>query len=282
MSFSSLPPSRREEPEEILHDLPEPWLVPSLVDWLIHYFRRQYHDGSVRYDVAAIRTLERVSRTPVGGGDDIDTYYAFKGKLESDRAFLLDATWYQVRQLDSHDDRAEKLDKALREGGSAWTVLKTGESWELVKRVEDAAKEAMQRALAEEDKASTYLRKAVVGAYGRDPDPSGAYHDAVRAVEAAAKETITPKDPKPSLGKMITAVRDAPRKWEAVLAARDADDIEVLLTMMKALWDSQFDRHGDDDKSTPAHIDNEAAEAAVHLAVTLVQWFRAGTVRRIG
>jgi hypothetical protein len=51
-----------------------------------------------------------------------------------------------------------------------------------------------------------YLATAWNRAYGRNPDPSGAYRDAIRAVEASAKPIILPADPVATLGKMIAAL----------------------------------------------------------------------------
>jgi hypothetical protein len=48
--------------------------------------------------------------------------------------------------------------------------------------------------------------------------------------------------------------------------------------MMKALWEGQTSRHGSQHPTRPETM--EEARAAVHLAVTLVQWFSAGTVAR--
>jgi hypothetical protein len=49
--------------------------------------------------------------------------------------------------------------------------------------------------------------------------------------------------------------------------------------MLAQLWTSQLDRHGTDDESVPLTVSMEQAEAAVHLATTLVHWFRRGSVR---
>lgn len=50
--------------------------------------------------------------------------------------------------------------------------------------------------------------------------------------------------------------------------------------MMRLQWKGQYDRHGSDDEETPLHVGQDEAEAAVHLAITLVQWFRSGAVAR--
>jgi hypothetical protein len=51
-----------------------------------------------------------------------------------------------------------------------------------------------------------------------------------------------------------------------------------VIEMLWLLERGQTDRHGGIDPTR--HISQEAAEAAVHLATTLVQWFSAGHIRR--
>lgn len=105
-------------------------------------------------------------------------------------------------------------------------------------------------------------------------DASTAYKEAARAVEAAAKPILTPKDRLATLGKMITAVRDAPQKWTTTVG-----DISDVQRMMELLWTSQLDRHGTDDDDTPMHVSPEQADVALHLALVLTRLFAAGHVR---
>jgi len=86
---------------------------------------------------------------------------------------------------------------------------------------------------------------------------------------------ITPNDSLATWGKMIKALRDKPQKWVAELGS-----ISVVADMMGELWTSQLDRHGTDDESVPLSVSSAQAEAAVHLATTLVHWFKGGMVDR--
>jgi hypothetical protein len=51
--------------------------------------------------------------------------------------------------------------------------------------------------------------------------------------------------------------------------------------MMDLLWYGQIDRHGTDDETVPVNVTQKQAEAAVHAAVTLVEWFISGAFRRV-
>ena len=86
--------------------------------------------------------------------------------------------------------------------------------------------------------------------YGRNPNPSTAYHDAVRAVEVAARPAATPKDDQATLGKMIPAFQDKPEQWETVIG-----NVDTVRKMMATIWKSQFDRHGTDDTTKPESTD---------------------------
>ncbi|MDQ3679176.1 MAG: hypothetical protein M3378_01260 [Actinomycetota bacterium] len=50
--------------------------------------------------------------------------------------------------------------------------------------------------------------------------------------------------------------------------------------MGSVLWNGHTDRHGSDDQRMSVPITQEQTEAAVHLAVVLVQWFASGAIRR--
>jgi hypothetical protein len=56
---------------------------------------------------------------------------------------------------------------------------------------------------------------------GRNPDESTAYREAIRAVEAAAKPVIIPKNDKATLGQMIAALRDNGDKWATTIGTSD-------------------------------------------------------------
>lgn len=56
---------------------------------------------------------------------------------------------------------------------------------------------------------------------------------------------------------------------------------DVLIGMIRMLWHGQHDRHGGQ-PSAPGNVSEQEAIVAVGLATTLVQWFDAGVVKRIG
>ena len=174
-------------------------------------------------------------------------------------------------------DYAAELEEILARSGSAWTVGTDHEQrWCLTRRVDETVLEAATEEMKQPSNAAEYLRSSWHHVYGRNPNPSTAYHDAVRAVEAAARPVVTPKDDQATLGKMIPAFRDKPEKWGIVIG-----DVDTVRKMMETIWKSQFDRHGTDDTTKPLNVSQAEAEAAVQMGVTLVQLFRTGAIRRI-
>jgi hypothetical protein len=171
---------------------------------------------------------------------------------------------------------ANELERLLTDGGSAWRVADDSNS--LQRRVNPSAIEAF-RTLAE-GVAATHLSVAWAAAYGRNPIPSRAYSEAIKAVEAATIPVVLPRDRMATLGKVIGELRHHPERWRlAVRTPEGGTDISTLLAMLRLLWEGQTDRHGT--STAPVPVTAEAAESAVHLAVTLVQWFHSGAVRHV-
>jgi hypothetical protein len=48
---------------------------------------------------------------------------------------------------------------------------------------------------------------------------------------------------------------------------------------MQLLWTAELSRHGTADESVPLDVSPSEAEAALHLAVTLVHWFHSGAIK---
>ena len=119
-----------------------------------------------------------------------------------------------------------------------------------------------------------HLRAAWAKCFGLHPDLNEACTEAVKAIEVAAKPVVTPNDPLATLGKMISAVRDKPEKWETDSAFDGS--VQTVLGMMDMVWKGQL-RHGDED--APLEVSQEAAEMTVQTAVLLVSWFRSGRIR---
>ena len=123
-------------------------------------------------------------------------------------------------------------------------------------------------------RAAEHLRTAWSKCFGRNPDPKGACREAVEAIEVAAKPVVIPDDPVATLGKMCSAIRLKPEKWET-----DSDfdaSVETVLAMMDMVWKGHL-RHGEE--SAPLEVSQEAAEMTVQTAVLLVSWFRSRRIR---
>jgi hypothetical protein len=109
------------------------------------------------------------------------------------------------------------------------------------------------------------------------PDDSGAYADAVRAVEAAAQPLVEPKNDEATLGSMAAVMRNQ-GDWRLPLREHQhAPTAEMVVAMMRSLYRGHVDRHGRDDYRDVTH---EEALAGVALAATLVSWFASGAVQR--
>jgi hypothetical protein len=78
-------------------------------------------------------------------------------------------------------------------------------------------REAIDSIRPDSERAHHHLMTGWSKIASRFPDPSGAYREAVRGVEAAAKPVVTPNDDLATLGKMIRAIEGAPGKWTFVL-----------------------------------------------------------------
>jgi hypothetical protein len=176
------------------------------------------------------------------------------------------------------DHGARRLNELLTQARSAWEVVppSDGRPRRLQRRV---TREVAARydEVAQHGEAGQHLGLAWSEMYGRDPNPSVVYAESVKAVEFAAKPVFTPNDPKHSLGKMIQAFKDKPEKWNVPLGAKPDQGRETLLAMMSALWDGHGDRHAPD-AGRPRQVSPEAAEAALHMAATLVHLFSAEVV----
>jgi hypothetical protein len=77
---------------------------------------------------------------------------------------------------------------------------------------------------------------------------------------------------------MISAMRDKPEKWQAVLTPDGGEAIEQVVGMMKLLWKGQIDRHGSGVPDTPLSVTPSESQAAVHLAAALVHLFSSGAI----
>jgi hypothetical protein len=210
--------------------------------------------------------------------------------LQAERGYaLLDVVdrllAYQDPDGDSPVDESdvEELGAMLDAAGSAYRVEDSADGLEVrvVPGVREAASSTIAEAKDQPDAGSAgeHLTNAWQAAYGLHPDPVGAYSEAIKAVEAAAHHVVQDNHPKPTLGTMLGEIPNARHKFVAVIhASPKSDPVAMVEAMMRTLWEGQTSRHGGKTPTVPETL--EAARAAVHLAVTLVQWFTSDAVSR--
>lgn len=187
-----------------------------------------------------------------------------------------------TRAVGAPSQRAElavRLAKLLDDANSVYRVGRGADDRLRVLRrldpsVQAAAEEAIETA---EPTVSELLRQAWIGTYSRTPDPDGAYLDAVRAVETLAGPLVLPKSTRATLSSVVKHLRDAPQKWELTLTKVGDGSVEPVVEMFDRLWHGNLaSRHGSLDYR---EVTLAEARAAVHLAVTLVQWLTDGVLR---
>lgn len=134
--------------------------------------------------------------------------------------------------------------------------------------------------MARAGRAGVRLAKAWEHLYGLAPNASEAYRLAILAVEDAAIPIVSPTNSSATLGTVLRQLEDQ-GDWSLAMDREhpQAPSGVVLMSMMRMLWHGQHDRHGGR-PSAPGNVSTEEATVAVGLAVTLVQWFNAGLVRR--
>jgi hypothetical protein len=166
------------------------------------------------------------------------------------------------------------LERLLGDAGSAWRVADS--EMGLERRVSQVTTDAFRRIAT--GNAEQHLKASWNASYGRHPQPSRAYSEAIKAVESACAPVVLPNDNLTTLGKIIGHMKSNPQRWQVdINPTGTPTNVEVLIGMVRLLWEGQTDRHGGSQQTVP--ISSDAAEAALHLAITLVQWFQSGVVR---
>lgn len=175
----------------------------------------------------------------------------------------------------------KRLEELLADAGSAYQVHWWPTPVLLVRRVDATAAASFEHACGTASKAGAQLlREAWRQVYCRDPDPTAGYATAVRAVEEVLCPLVLPRDPLRTLGKALGELRKIADRWSFVLLGKDGiGDIAPLVAVVARLWEGQRARHGGGPNGFQPQTQAEA-EAAVHLAATVVQWISAGALTR--
>ena len=260
---SWLPPSTRNDAERaeaferLLEGIP-PWLRETVDQWIKARVRRRNTYASWSDWDPEIRTriqaaLHREIRGAVSDLSDDD---------------CLDVIDCILREQDiCGPTDIEYVEARLSQGRSAWRATPRG----LERRVDPTLQAIAASTFEAETRPAQYLRDAWHKAWGSDPDASGAYRDAVRAVEAAYAPIALPRDPSATLGKIIAALRDKPAKFAVRLSGRGPEEsVGSVRATLALLWTSQLDRHGTAKEDLPMNVTLEQAQDAVALATALV------------
>jgi hypothetical protein len=169
----------------------------------------------------------------------------------------------------------QSVREILELGGSIWQVASDGRR--LIRRVDPTAAKAFEDASLPDDVASAELRNAWMAAYGRNPDPSDAWDHSIKAVEAILIPIVTPAKTKATLGDVVGSLNSQGSLWQLILHGHDdSRSVMPLVSMLRLIWPNP-DRHGGDRSRKPSL---EEAQAVVNLAVTMVQWARAGALSK--
>lgn len=274
------------EPEDeeyfALHEEVTDWLRKSLIDWVSETLAdpsRGVYPVMVNYPV--ITSIERVLRVPV-----TKIVGSFDSAEEAGPALLrhfeqLRRPWQLLDYLLSIGGQPKPLARILHDASSVWTVdVRLGRTG-LIRRITDGAAQAVKTVTSGSGNAGKRLASAFDAIYGVAPDPSKAYGLAIKAVEDATIPVVSPANTKATLGTVIRDFKNAPTfRLPHNREHGDAPTHTVVLGMMQMLWVGQTDRHGGPASVGVPPVSQSEAEAAVMLAVPLVEWFTSGKVKK--
>jgi hypothetical protein len=254
-----------------------PWLMQGLMEWL--RARLSDEDEGTLFG-QPIQFIEQRLRVPLDWSIGVRSAFESLKRRCEDQRFFLDLLDFMLWLIDGEEEASRNLRGILGAGGSAWTVAPDGRG--LSRRVQPEASEAARQIVTTGSRAGVLLGQAWRHVYGPNPNPSAGYREAVRAVEAAACHVVLPNAERATLGTVITALREAPSGKYATVFPESAvrgNPLEVVRGLMELVWTSQLDRHGTADDTVPLSVSQQQAEAALHAAVTLVQWLQRGFIR---
>lgn len=187
---------------------------------------------------------------------------------------FVDFLVYKVETTSSETHRRlGLLEQVLANAGSEWRIGQRDGHAALEKRVPEGVVQAAEDTISNSGSAGVLLAEAWHAAFGKSPDSEEAYEKSIKAVEEAGAHIVTPLNKKATLGTMLRDMK-AQTDWKIDLPTPDAD---VPIKMAEALWVGQESRHGGNGYRKPTQGE---AEAAVMLAVPLVQWFASGALQR--
>lgn len=269
---------------DALYDGVPNWMAGSLNDWLAEMLSNTTYTSHGLADVDIFRALERLLRTSLTNGSSRpnEMYQIIFSKMNSSVDLILDVVdgLLQIGGEKLVYGGSEKLESILLESGSKWKVVpRGGGQFHLEERVDETVSAVMEELVSQGGTASQYLASAWNDAFGRSPNSSTSYSNAIKAVEAASWQVVTPNDSLSTLGSIIRELKDHPDQFEVKVHEKKSNNaIEAIRKSMSVLWDGQTDRHG---TSNPVAPSQEASEQVIFIALSLVQQFNRNLVSRL-
>lgn len=142
-------------------------------------------------------------------------------------------------------------------------------AYRLVERVDPSTVASMESQVRSQTPAAEHLRDAWEAIQTREPDPSKAQIEAIKACEAALAPVVIPDDQLPTLGKIIAAIRAKPERWTTPLSHGKENPVLVFCSICEWNWTGQVGRHADGVDATP-RPDLETAKSIVNSALCIV------------
>lgn len=275
---------------DALHDGVPRWMETPYWAWVQESVsvNRRYRDGSGRFEMLDEILVESMCQTlsiytPNLRASEPGPYEGHQQITSAMKALRAHAAPLQIADyLLAHGGHGvpKNLDGILKRSRSLYQVgIRAGRSG-LTRRVPLGVKENADSLFARSGSAGVRLAKSWEALYGINPDASKSYGLAIKAVEDAAIPHVSPANGRATLGTLITQIRDQ-KNWSLPMLREQEGNIsgDVILHMMRLLWNGQHDRHGGQ-PSAPGDVTFDEAQVAVSLAVNLVQLFSAGLVER--
>ncbi len=214
--------------------------------------------------------------------------FSFGNEIETictgDPDLLLDIVDWILHPQNRHGAAAEgapgafatactDLEEILFRGGSAWQVADPPN--QIIRRLPKELVSEFEEVTSYNDPVSEHLKDAWTAAWRHD-DPSAieAFDGAVKAIEAVLVPIVIPNDPSPTLGKVLSALRAKPEKWDTRF--RGAETVEALTAMLDELWKAHSRHAG----MKPNSLDQ--SQDAVTIAVTITSLVRRRFIAPVG
>lgn len=275
---------------DALHDGVPPWMDDAYWVWVRRAIRVLGSDayGTARFEMLDVDLAEQMcQRLKIAFPDlRMQEPESFTAEMNLGRAIdMIRKGGNPLRVADyllafGCHANASDLDALLERSKSAYTVGARAGRPGLVRRVPVGVQEAADSVMARSQRAGVYLAKAWGKLYGLEPDASEAFRQAILAIEEAAVPIVSPTNKGASLGTVLRQIEDQ-KDWALPMdrVHPGAPTSDVIVGMMRVVWFGQHDRHAGQ-PSAPGNVSIEEATVAVSMAVTLVNLFTAGLMRR--